>query len=86
LNLPRNADITQLYEEAHEKGFSVRGYLSICKGEVEDLEAKSGQLSRENERLSRTVERLKREEANLNERCSRLNRWLEEDYQHICMP
>ena len=75
------ADVKQLCKEAHEKGLSVRGYRSMCKGEVEDLEAKSGHLSRKNERLSRTVEGLKREEEDLNRRCSRLNRWLTEDYQ-----
>jgi predicted RNase H-like nuclease (RuvC/YqgF family) len=64
----------ELREKAYDKGLPVNEY-------IEGLKAKSGELSGENECLSRNVERLKREEKSLNERCSRLNRWLEEDYQ-----
>jgi hypothetical protein len=70
----------ELREKAYDKGLSVTGYMSTLMQNLEDLKAKSQQLSRENERLSRIVDGLKLEEKSLNERCSRLNTWLEEDY------
>lgn len=77
LSEERQADFEQSCKEAHEKGLSVRGYLSWCKAEVEREKAESDRLSRENECLSITVEGLKRKGEALNRRCSRLN----SDYQ-----
>jgi hypothetical protein len=65
---------SELRKKAYDKGLQVNEY-------IEGLEARSGQLSEEDERLSRRVERLKREEMILNERRSRVNAWLDEDYQ-----
>jgi hypothetical protein len=48
---------------------------------MEGLKTRSSLLSKENERLSIEVDGLKLKEKSLNDRCSWLNTWLEEDYQ-----
>jgi chromosome segregation ATPase len=64
----------ELREKAYGEGLLVSKYM-------EGLKTRSSQLSKENERLSIEVDGLKLKEKSLNDRCSWLNTWLEEDYQ-----
>ncbi|HUW48604.1 MAG TPA: hypothetical protein VMW36_07670 [Patescibacteria group bacterium] len=64
----------ELREKACGEGLLVSKYM-------EGLKTRSSQLSKENERLSIEVDGLKLKEKSLNDRCSWLNTWLEEDYE-----
>jgi hypothetical protein len=64
----------QLRKQACDRGLPINEY-------IESLAERGHQLSVEIERLSGNVERLKLEKKSLDERCSRENRWLEEDYE-----
>lgn len=64
----------ELREEAYGEGLLVSKYM-------EGLKTRSSLLSKENERLSIEVDGLKLKEKSLDDRCSWLDTWLEEDYE-----